>query len=270
MILHNCGQSVIATSEKASAGRLLSRARSAMTRTKLFKFRGKLRAKRMVEIWMQQPRFFLLLLLSQPSMVTTLKIATFKYSPWMKMSFSKLRIRPNEMFASMSLQDERNTGAWLPIGSAKSLGGDPPVQVEVAGERVVVWRNGDNWSVMKDACAHRLAPLSQGRVDPSTGCIECPYHGWQFNSSGTCTRIPQLPAEKELGVERGPRFTSGVTSYPVRVTGDAIWALMPLPPGQVGNDYFLFVNIGLEGTLKRTRTHEATSQKFRTNGNSTR
>jgi phenylpropionate dioxygenase-like ring-hydroxylating dioxygenase large terminal subunit len=27
--------------------------------------------------------------------------------------------------------------------------------------------------------------LSQGRVDPQTGCIECPYHGWQFNSTGT-------------------------------------------------------------------------------------
>ena len=31
----------------------------------------------------------------------------------------------------------------------------------------------------------------------STGCVKgdeimCPYHGWQFDSSGTCTRIPQL------------------------------------------------------------------------------
>ena len=26
-----------------------------------------------------------------------------------------------------------------------------------------------------DLCPHRLAPLSQGRVDPLTGCIECPY-----------------------------------------------------------------------------------------------
>ena len=29
-----------------------------------------------------------------------------------------------------------------------------------------------------------LAPLSQGRVDGATGCLECPYHGWQFAADG--------------------------------------------------------------------------------------
>ena len=42
-----------------------------------------------------------------------------------------------------------------------------------------------------DSCPHRLVPLSEGRVAES-GCIECPYHGWQFNgTSGACTKIPQ-------------------------------------------------------------------------------
>ena len=30
------------------------------------------------------------------------------------------------------------------------------------------------WTAQVDACAHRLAPLSQGRVDPKTNCVECP------------------------------------------------------------------------------------------------
>ena len=134
-------------------------------------------------------------------------------------------------------------GAWLPIGSAQSLVGDIPVSVELVGEKLVVWRNGATWSVMRDACPHRLAPLSQGRVDSATGCLECPYHGWQFSSSGACTRIPQLASEQERYTGEGAIDRTGATSYPVRLTGDLIWAFLPLPPGQVRifRRYFSFL-----------------------------
>ena len=36
----------------------------------------------------------------------------------------------------------------------------------------------------------RLAKLSEGQV--IDGQLECLYHGWQFNGSGQCTRIPQV------------------------------------------------------------------------------
>jgi len=32
---------------------------------------------------------------------------------------------------------------------------------------------------------HRLAPLSEGRVN-AAGLLDCPYHGWAFAGSGTC------------------------------------------------------------------------------------
>jgi phenylpropionate dioxygenase-like ring-hydroxylating dioxygenase large terminal subunit len=51
---------------------------------------------------------------------------------------------------------------------------------------------------MLDECPHRLAPLSQGRVDRTTNCIECPCHGWQFHANGTLVNIPQLEPEKTL------------------------------------------------------------------------
>ncbi len=139
---------------------------------------------------------------------------------------------------SNTLSDKKN-GAWLPIGSAKQLVGDVPVSIELIGEKFVVWRNGTTWSVMRDVCPHRLAPLSQGRVDPTTGCIECPYHGWQFALNGACTKIPQLPADQRrvaLGDEAMDR--TGATSFPVRMTGDMIWAFLPLPPGQVMSGSF--------------------------------
>ena len=137
---------------------------------------------------------------------------------------------------SMSSAPSLNqNGAWLPIGSVKSLVGDIPVSVEVIGEKLVVWRNGTTWSVMRDVCPHRLAPLSQGRVDRTTGCLECPYHGWQFSANGACMKIPQLNSERQLSPQSGGADRGRATAFPVRLTGDLIWSFLPLPPGQVPN-----------------------------------
>lgn len=51
--------------------------------------------------------------------------------------------------------------------------------------KYVVWRDNDNmWHAMDDACAHRIAPLSEGRVDRDTNTLECDYHGWAFDGAG--------------------------------------------------------------------------------------
>lgn len=54
-----------------------------------------------------------------------------------------------------------------------------PHRVELFGEPIVLWYDHQHkaWSAMLDQCPHRLAPLSEGRVDEE-GQIECPYHGW--------------------------------------------------------------------------------------------
>ena len=131
------------------------------------------------------------------------------------------RVRQNLSLASSS----SSLGAWVPIGSASSLTGLDPVAMEIFGRRFCVWQKSPTtWSVMVDVCPHRLAPLSQGRVDATTKCIECPYHGWQFQSNGTLFRIPQLEQERRT-------FESihghDVTSYPVHLTGDLLWAFLP-------------------------------------------
>ena len=43
-------------------------------------------------------------------------------------------------------------------------------------------------------CPHRLAPLSEGRID-QWGRLQCVYHGWCFNGSGDCKFIPQAPPD---------------------------------------------------------------------------
>ena len=85
-----------------------------------------------------------------------------------------------------------STGGWFAIGAIDTFNEKLPFDITIASNKLAVWNNPldkDNlltggWSVMLDVCPHRLAPLSQGRVDPGTGCIECPYHGHQFESGG--------------------------------------------------------------------------------------
>jgi len=58
---------------------------------------------------------------------------------------------------------------------------------------LVLWRSEDDLHVWQDLCLHRGAKLSRGRVDG--GCLVCPYHGWQYDTSGQCVRIPAHPGQ---------------------------------------------------------------------------
>lgn len=82
---------------------------------------------------------------------------------------------------------------WYPISPVEDLDPKRPTPVTLLGLNLVIWkpRNADQYSVFLDQCPHRLAPLSEGRVDEKTGHLMCSYHGWQFDPQGTCTYIPQ-------------------------------------------------------------------------------
>tara|TARA_B100001996_G_scaffold364996_1_gene334471 strand:- start:1413 stop:2702 length:1290 start_codon:yes stop_codon:yes gene_type:complete len=110
-------------------------------------------------------------------------------------------------------------GTWLPVGSKSSLPNNS--RLKIANKHYVVWNNPKTfqWSLLRDACPHRLAPLSQGRVDAETGCIECPYHGWQFSTTGDCNNIPQS-ADNEIG--------QNVESINIIETGDILWGEFPI------------------------------------------
>ncbi len=79
---------------------------------------------------------------------------------------------------------------WHPVAYAHEVT-DAPRAATLLGERLVLWRDaGKRIRVLRDACIHRGTALSLGRVE--AGEIVCPYHGWQYNGEGLCTRIPQL------------------------------------------------------------------------------
>lgn len=85
---------------------------------------------------------------------------------------------------------------WYPVMPICDLDKRKPHGKKVMGLDVVVWwdRNEGAWQVFDDACPHRLAPLSEGRID-QWGRLQCVYHGWCFNGSGECKLIPQAPPE---------------------------------------------------------------------------
>ncbi|KIY99872.1 Rieske (2Fe-2S) domain protein [Monoraphidium neglectum] len=104
-----------------------------------------------------------------------------------------------------------------------------PHAIELLGKKLVLWRDGGGaWRCHQDACPHRLAPLSEGRVEG--GQLECSYHGWRFDGAGRCTRIPQsLDAKAEATACASGR--SCVTAYPLKEYAGVIWVWGDASPG---------------------------------------
>ena len=64
-----------------------------------------------------------------------------------------------------------------------------PIRKVICEIPVALFRKIDGTAVaLEDRCAHRGYPLSAGRVVDDV--LECGYHGFQFDCSGACVRIP--------------------------------------------------------------------------------
>jgi len=78
---------------------------------------------------------------------------------------------------------------WLIACSSKTLG-TKPYACEILSTPIVLFRNQEKITALLDRCPHRNAPLSRGKI--INGGLECPYHGWQFDTNGECQKIPGL------------------------------------------------------------------------------
>jgi phenylpropionate dioxygenase-like ring-hydroxylating dioxygenase large terminal subunit len=95
-----------------------------------------------------------------------------------------------------------------------------PASVRVAGQPLVLYRTEDGRPVaLADACRHRLAPLSMGKLVGSEE-IRCPYHGIVYDSAGRCTA---MPAQEVIN----PSAT--VPSYPVVERHRFVWVWLGDP-----------------------------------------
>ncbi|MEX0827581.1 MAG: aromatic ring-hydroxylating dioxygenase subunit alpha [Haliea sp.] len=109
---------------------------------------------------------------------------------------------------------------------------EAPVRAKVLGQQLVLFRDEQGKAhCLADTCLHRGGSLSHGRC--IGGNVACPYHGWQFDPSGQCVKVP---SEGE-GFKISKR--ARVESYPLQERYGMIWVFMgdlpederlPIPP----------------------------------------
>ncbi|XP_068646004.1 pheophorbide a oxygenase, chloroplastic isoform X2 [Aristolochia californica] len=85
---------------------------------------------------------------------------------------------------------------WYPVSLIEDLDPRVPTPFQLLGREIVLWKDpkSGDWVAFDDKCPHRLAPLSEGRIDEE-GCLQCSYHGWSFDGKGSCVRIPQASGQ---------------------------------------------------------------------------
>lgn len=87
---------------------------------------------------------------------------------------------------------------WYPVAPSSMLD-EGPFPFTLLGEKIVLWRDaGGEPACLVDRCCHRTAKLSLGFVDDDRNIV-CGYHGWTFDRSGRCVRIPQRLDETRTG-----------------------------------------------------------------------
>lgn len=92
------------------------------------------------------------------------------------------------------------------------------------GQDLVLWRSNEGLCAWQDLCLHRGAKLSGGRIQD--GCLMCPYHGWTYDSSGQCVRIPA-----HLLQQPPPR--AHATVYRVSERYGFIWVSLGTPKQEI-------------------------------------
>jgi 5,5'-dehydrodivanillate O-demethylase len=112
---------------------------------------------------------------------------------------------------------------WQPIGAEVEMAGRWTQKVRLLGEDLVLFRNRQGeLGLVAEACTHRRASLLYGI--PTERGIRCPYHGWEFGTTGQCL---SQPFEADNPAFRERAATDG---YPVQVLGGLVWAYLGPQP----------------------------------------
>ncbi|WP_255608406.1 Rieske 2Fe-2S domain-containing protein [Micromonospora sp. PLK6-60] len=75
---------------------------------------------------------------------------------------------------------------WQPVADLSSLPQRELVTREVDDVSVILYRHGDEVTVMLERCPHQSGPLGEGEVREIDGhaCVVCPWHGSAFRLNG--------------------------------------------------------------------------------------
>ena len=108
---------------------------------------------------------------------------------------------------------------WQPAALSEELGSDKPLPVQLFGEELILFRDGDgNPAMIGRYCAHQGVDMIYGRVEKDG--IRCMYHGWLFD---TCGKVIVRGDWVEEGEKR---MAVGQPAYPCIEAGGVIFAYM--------------------------------------------
>src|SRR5215212_2962955 len=125
------------------------------------------------------------------------------------------RVGPNTPMGNVMRQ------YWHPMLLTSELAENDgaPLRVRLLGEDLVAFRDTDgNVGLVAENCPHRGASLFFGRNEESG--LRCVYHGWKFDTSGSCVDMPNEPPESNF------KSKVRVTAYPGVEYGGLIWAYL--------------------------------------------
>ena len=96
---------------------------------------------------------------------------------------------------------------WYPVMWSRQLK-SRPVPIDMLGQKLAFFREGERVHALRDRCPHRGVPLSLGSRE-FPGTISCPYHGWTYNlESGRLVAVitdgPDSPICGKVRVETFP------------------------------------------------------------------
>lgn len=78
---------------------------------------------------------------------------------------------------------------WTPVGKTGDFNEGQGRLVTVGARRIAMFRTGERFRALKDACPHAGVSLAQGYVHEDT--VTCPAHAWVFHlDDGRCTMGP--------------------------------------------------------------------------------
>ena len=104
---------------------------------------------------------------------------------------------------------------WYAVEEVRKVAKGSVVEVVFWKQSIALFRTEEGtFHAVDNRCAHRQIKLSLGDVK---GCrLVCAYHGWEYDTKGTCVEIPHNRFGRGL-----PKFT--LRSYPVKVRYGLVW-----------------------------------------------
>lgn len=122
----------------------------------------------------------------------------------------------------MLIDDPIVINDWHVVGPASALDATGLMSTRILGVDVVVWRTADGTVLAwQDLCMHRGVRLSLGEIVEGNALM-CPYHGWTYDQTGQCIKMPAHP-------DQPPPEKAKVKTFHAKIERDLIFVCLGEP-----------------------------------------